>query len=130
MHTQYMSTSNMNVFSHWNNKLYWEFFEDISANQWFFQLRLPSSPDDINTIFNWLQKICIKLYKKSFKSKVSRHLISIDYLLIKHRSCHHTETSQLICSSNQLASLYMMATLAFNELTNNPAKGLFTHQDT
>ena len=29
-------------------------------------------------------------------------------------SCHHIETSQLICPANQLAGFYMMATLAFN----------------
>lgn len=52
------------------------------------------------------------------------------YSLIKHQSCYHTETSQLIRTSNQLATLYMMSTLVFNELTNNPAKGLFAHQDT
>ena len=31
-------------------------------------------------------------------------------------SCHHIETSQLICRANQLTGFYMMATLAFNEL--------------
>ena len=36
--------------------------------------------------------------------------------LIKHQSCHHIETSQLICRANQLTGLYMMLTLAFNEL--------------
>ena len=35
---------------------------------------------------------------------------------IKPQSCHHTETSQLICSANQLTGFYMMATSAFNEL--------------
>ena len=33
-------------------------------------------------------------------------------------SCHHIETSQLICSVNQLTGFYTMATLAFNELTD------------
>ena len=36
--------------------------------------------------------------------------------LIKRQSCHHTETSQLICYANHLTGFYMMATLAFNEL--------------
>ena len=36
---------------------------------------------------------------------------------IKHQSCHHIETSQLICSVNQLTGFYMIATLAFNELS-------------
>ena len=34
----------------------------------------------------------------------------------KRRSCHHIETSQLICSTNQLIDFYMMATLAFDDL--------------
>ena len=37
-------------------------------------------------------------------------------LPIKHQSCHHIETSQLICTANQLTGFYMMPTLAFNEL--------------
>ena len=32
------------------------------------------------------------------------------------QSCHHTETSQLIWSTNQLTGFYRMITLAFNEL--------------
>ena len=36
--------------------------------------------------------------------------------LIKCQSCHHIETSHLICRANQLTGFYMMATLAFNEL--------------
>ena len=35
---------------------------------------------------------------------------------MKRQSCHHIETSQMICSENQLTGFYMMATLAFNEL--------------
>ena len=46
------------------------------------------------------------------------------YKLVKYQSCHHVETSQLICSvtselicsANQLTGFYRMATLAFNEL--------------
>ena len=37
---------------------------------------------------------------------------------------YHIETSQLICSANQLAGFYMMATLAFNELS---AQGSTNH---
>ena len=33
---------------------------------------------------------------------------------MKRKSCHHIETSQLICRTNQLAGVYMMATLVFN----------------
>ena len=32
------------------------------------------------------------------------------------QSCYHIETSQLICSANQLTGFHMIATLAFNEL--------------
>ena len=35
---------------------------------------------------------------------------------IKRESCHHIESSQLICRASQLIGFYMMATLAFNEL--------------
>ena len=38
------------------------------------------------------------------------------HYLIKRQSCHHIETSHLICSANQLTGSYMMGTLAFNEL--------------
>ena len=37
--------------------------------------------------------------------------------LIKRQSCHHIKTSQLICRANQLTGFYMIATLAFNELS-------------
>ena len=36
--------------------------------------------------------------------------------ILKRQSCHHMETSQLICSANQLTDFYMMATLKLNEL--------------
>ena len=39
--------------------------------------------------------------------------------IIKRQSCHHIETSQLICPTNQLTGFYLMATLAFNELISN-----------
>ena len=39
-----------------------------------------------------------------------------------HESCHHIETSQLICKANQLTGFYMMATLPFNELSNTEAE--------
>ena len=35
---------------------------------------------------------------------------------IKCQCCSHIETSQLICTTNQLTGFYMRATLAFNEL--------------
>ena len=36
---------------------------------------------------------------------------------MKRQSCHHVETIQLICFANQFTGFYMIATLAFNELT-------------
>ena len=42
--------------------------------------------------------------------------VSNVYQLIRRQSCHHIETSQLICLANQLIGFYTMATLAFNEL--------------
>ena len=41
-------------------------------------------------------------------------IISLNSLNAK--SCYHIETSQLICSTNQLTSFNMMATLEFNKL--------------
>ena len=38
---------------------------------------------------------------------------------MKRQNCHHIETSQLICSGNQLTGFYMMVTLAFNVLVKN-----------
>ena len=37
---------------------------------------------------------------------------------IKCQCCPHIETSQLICTANQLTGFYMWATLALNGLTN------------
>ena len=38
---------------------------------------------------------------------------------LKGQSLHHIETSELICSGNQLTGFYMMATLALNEFNTN-----------
>ena len=38
------------------------------------------------------------------------------HYLIKRQSCHHIETSQLICRANHLTGFYMMANFSFNEL--------------
>ena len=38
---------------------------------------------------------------------------------IKCQCCPHIETSQLICTANQLNGFYMWATLAFNGLKQN-----------
>ena len=37
---------------------------------------------------------------------------------------HHIETSQLICSADQLTGFYIMTALAFNELIKHPVKYL------
>ena len=34
--------------------------------------------------------------------------------VVKHQSCDHIKTSQLICSANQLTGFYMMTILACN----------------
>ena len=46
---------------------------------------------------------------------------------IKHQSCHHIETSQLICSANQLTGVCRIATLAFNELNTSWWSFIFSH---
>ena len=47
--------------------------------------------------------------------------------LIKRPICHHTETSQLICSSNQMTGFYMTTTLVFNVLMKNHGGGFFIY---
>ena len=51
-----------------------------------------------------------------WKSACKSIVTDVLYLPIKCQSCHHIETSQLICRASQLTGFYMMATLAFNEL--------------
>ena len=42
---------------------------------------------------------------------------------VERQSYHHIEAIQLICKANQVvAAFYMMATLAFNELSNASQK--------
>ena len=43
-------------------------------------------------------------------------LLCINSLNAKAVNCHDIETSQFICSANQLTVFYMMQTLAFNKL--------------
>ena len=59
-----------------------------------------------------------QLFLDHLTSTVRQKVIYIS--LIKPQSCHHIETSQLICREKQLTGFYIMATLAFNEL-NKPA---------
>ena len=57
--------------------------------------------------------------KGKFKKEIdNNNLNNLDnnLQLVKRQSCHHIETSQLICSANQLTGFYMIAILAFNEL--------------
>ena len=50
-------------------------------------------------------------------ASIANYSIIISSLkLMKRQICHHIETSQLICSANQLPAFYMMAIFAFNEL--------------
>ena len=48
------------------------------------------------------------------------------HYFIKRQSCHHIETSQLICRANQLTGFYMMTTLSFNKLNNLKRPALAT----
>ena len=43
--------------------------------------------------------------------------MTFNIYFIKHQGCHLIETSQLICRANQMTDFYMMATLAFDELS-------------
>ena len=38
------------------------------------------------------------------------------FKLIKQKSCHHIESSQLICKTIPMTGFYMIASLVFNEL--------------
>ena len=52
-------------------------------------------------------------------AKITVFVISVEailHLLLYKK--HHIETSQLICSANQLTGFYLMETSAFNELTH------------
>ena len=56
-----------------------------------------------------------------FSRKILLSLLKKDWL-IKHQSCHHIETSQLIWRANEWTGFYMMATSAFNELKKQELK--------
>ena len=59
--------------------------------------------------------------KRYIKNCRSISLLNVDTEslpeFIKRQSSHLIETSKLICTANQLTSFYMVATLAFNELS-------------
>ena len=48
---------------------------------------------------------------------------------IKCQCCPHIETSQLICTANQLTGFYMRATLAFNGLISSVTQILLTEDN-
>ena len=55
-------------------------------------------------------------------------ILSLDRLNSLNVShCPHIETSQLICSANQLTGLYMRETLTFNELNEQNEVNRFTN---
>ena len=62
---------------------------------------------------------CINFMKIWANSHFFREKLLLRKMLnsLNAKSCHHIEPSQLICSASQLTGFYMMATLAFNELT-------------
>ena len=53
---------------------------------------------------------------KIYDQQVFQVCIQLYYEPIKCHCCPHIETSQLICSANQLTRFYMRATLALNGL--------------
>ena len=50
------------------------------------------------------------------------------FKLIKRQSCHHIESSQLICTTNQLTGFYVMATSAFKKLNLNQIGERYYHE--
>ena len=56
------------------------------------------------TYDKWMDYVCGKSVKRQ------------NYLPIKYQCCPHIETSQLICTANQLTDFYMRAILALNGL--------------
>ena len=86
--------------------------------------------DKVESILQHISRGYCEIFKNSFfKMNISGSYFCISIylagnLLIKRQSCHHIETSRLICRAYQLNRFYMMATLAFNEFrpilpTNN-----------
>ena len=69
---------------------------------------------------NRFYKFCRYFHSSLWTSKFTRQYFLIRdrvQILLKCQRCSHKETSQLICSSNQLIGFYMRATLAFHELS-------------
>ena len=65
----------------------------------------------------WLLPFYMAVATYCYYKKVRRTMrTAIVSYLLKRQSCYHIETSQLICSANQLTSFYMMTTSVFNEL--------------
>ena len=66
-----------------------------------------------------------KVIKKFFPIKQNVLIVTnqneVDNILnsLKGQSLNHIETSELICSGNQLTGFYMMATLVLNEFNTN-----------
>ena len=86
----------------------------------------PRNTFKIRKYFSLLRIKCELLGEKTLVSKQifmkevivwdkSRKFFRKLFQLIKSESCLHIKNSQWICSANQLASFYMIATLVFNE---------------
>ena len=58
--------------------------------------------------------LLFRILSEKFKTFVISHLSMS--LIIKCQCCPHIETSQLICTANQLTGFYIRATLALNGL--------------
>ena len=100
---------------------YWENNLDALRRWWTKDYRLPKNHFLRQNIF-FLQK-----QEKVYETKISK---SYQYR-IKCQYCPHIETSQLICTANQLTGFYMRATLAMNAIliafTNFGLINLFMH---
>ena len=76
-------------------------------------------------------KMLLKLIQKTAVSEnasclfaIPSHRVKHLHYLIKRQNWHHIETSQLICTANQLTGFYITTTLAFNELIKRLRKDI------
>ena len=82
----------------------------MHCSWWFYRLLVVNS--------------CSKLHVLCGYINISHRTLLGIFHLIERQSCHHIETSQLICRPNPLTGFYMIPTLAFNGLRT---KATFTN---
>ena len=77
-----------------------------------------------NSVFSMIKLISVTSVLRHYRSPLNEvlsqffEIILTRKLLTQRQSCHHIETSKLICRANRLTGFYMMDTLAFKELSN------------